>query len=122
MAATYAQRRALGDYGERLAARELEQRGLIVLDRNWRCSQGELDIVARIAETLVVCEVKTRSSDRFGSPVQGITAEKAERLHRLGFAWAAAHQVSFAQLRVDVVAVLLPRRSAPIVTCYPGLA
>ncbi|MEJ7628589.1 MAG: YraN family protein [Nocardioidaceae bacterium] len=121
MAATYAQRRALGEYGERLAAAELERRGLEVLERNWRCAQGELDIVARHRDLLVVCEVKTRSSDRYGSPVQAITPAKAERLHRLAFAWCAAHEVSFAALRVDVITVLLVRRSSPVVTHYAGL-
>jgi putative endonuclease len=122
MAATYVQRRALGDYGERLAVRELQRLGLAVLDRNWRCRQGEIDIVARHDQDLVVCEVKTRSSDRFGTAVEAITPEKAARLHRLGFAWATAHDHSFGRLRIDIVTVLLARRSAPVITHYAGLA
>ena len=122
MAATYAQRKALGDYGERLAAHELQRLGLTVLDRNWRCDRGEIDIVARQRDDLVVCEVKTRTTDRFGSAVEAITAAKAARLHRLGFAWATAHELTFARLRLDVVTVLLARRSAPVVTHYAGLA
>lgn len=122
MAATYAQRKALGDYGERLAANELIRRGLTVLDLNWRCREGEIDIVAKHGRTLVVCEVKTRRSDRFGSAVQAITPEKAARLHRLGLAWRVAHELSFDAMRVDVVAVLLARRAAPVVTYYEGLA
>jgi len=73
MSATYAQRKALGDYGERLAAAELERRGLEVLDRNWRCREGEIDIVARHRGSLVVCEVKTRRGDRYGSALEAIT-------------------------------------------------
>lgn len=122
MVATYAQRKALGDYGERLAANELVGRGLTVLDLNWRCREGEIDIVAKDGRTLVVCEVKTRSSNRFGSAVQAITPEKAARLHRLGRAWLVAHELGFDHLRVDVVTVLLARRSGPAVTYYEGLA
>jgi putative endonuclease len=122
MGTSYAQRRAVGEFGERLAARELQQRGLAVLDRNWRCREGEIDIVARHGPDLVVCEVKTRTSDRFGSAVEAITPVKAARLHRLGRAWAAAHGMSAAPLRVDVVTVLMARRARPVVTHYPGLA
>lgn len=87
MTTTHAQRKALGDYGERVAARFLSDHGMTVLDRNWRCPEGELDIVARDGDELVVCEVKTRTSLRFGTPVEAITTEKAQRLHRLGYRW-----------------------------------
>jgi putative endonuclease len=122
MSATYAQRRALGNFGERLAARELQRLGLAVLDRNWRCSQGEIDIVARQEDQLVICEVKTRSTDRYGTAVEAITAAKAARLHRLGAAWAATHSLTVASMRVDVVTVLLAGGAGPVVTHYPGLA
>lgn len=107
---THAQRRALGDYGERLAARHLEKAGLTVVDRNWRCTEGEIDIVAQDGSTLVVCEVKTRSSTRYGTPFEAITAQKAGRLHRLGVRWARAHKIGYVELRVDVVTVLVGRR------------
>jgi putative endonuclease len=110
MAATYAQRRALGAYGERLAVRTLESAGLEILDRNWRCPQGEIDIVAGSAGLIVVCEVKTRRGSRYGSPVEAITQEKAERLYRLGAAWSEAHSCADLRLRVDVVSVVLSRR------------
>jgi putative endonuclease len=122
MGATYAQRKALGDFGERLAARELERCGLEVLDRNWRCRQGEIDIVAADRGVLVVCEVKTRRSDRFGSAVQAITPAKAARLYRLGFAWCEAHGRLRGDLRLDIVTVLAARHHAPVVTHYAGLA
>jgi putative endonuclease len=111
MAATYAQRAALGAYGERLAVRALESSGLSVLDRNWRCPVGEIDIVAGCADLLVVCEVKTRRGDRYGSPLDAITAEKADRLYRLGAAWAVANCRPYRRLRVDVIAVRLSRGS-----------
>ena len=122
MAATYAQRRALGDYGERLAATELERQGLEVLDRNWRCAQGELDIVAHQGEVLVACEVKTRSSDRYGSAMEAITPAKAARLYRLAFTWRAQHAWPSSPVRVDVVTVVLAPRRPPVVTHYAGVA
>jgi putative endonuclease len=109
MTTTYAQRQALGAYGERLAVRALEAAGLEVLDRNWRCPQGEIDIVAGHAELVVVCEVKTRRGERFGSPAAAITPHKLERLYRLGAAWAEAHARAGSRLRVDVVSVRLTR-------------
>jgi putative endonuclease len=103
--ATHAQRKALGDLGERIAARHLAELGLHVLDRNWRCSAGEIDIVAADGDTVVVCEVKTRSNVRFGTPLEAITAAKAARLHRLGWMWIRAHDLRCSGLRVDVVAI-----------------
>ena len=112
---THAQRRALGDYGERLAARHLGAQGLEILDRNWRCPDGEIDILARDGSTLVVCEVKTRSTERFGSPLEAITPAKAGRLHRLGWQWMRAHGVPpGTDLRVDVVCVLFGGRKPSI--------
>jgi putative endonuclease len=122
MAATFAQRAALGAYGERLAIQQLEGAGLRVLDRNWRCSAGEIDIVAAAGQLLVVCEVKTRRGDRFGSPLEAITVDKAERLYRLGDAWAVAHGFSYQRLRVDVVAVRLSARGARRVEHLTGVS
>jgi putative endonuclease len=107
--ATHAQRKAVGGYGERLASRHLERRGMVVLDRNWRCAEGEIDIVARDGTTLVVCEVKCRTSTRYGTPFEAITPAKAQRLFRLGVRWARAHGLGFVDLRVDVVTVLIGR-------------
>jgi putative endonuclease len=108
---THARRQAVGEYGERLAVRHLAAQGLVILDRNWRCADGEIDIVARDATTLVVCEVKTRTSTRYGTPLEAINHAKARRLHRLGYRWLAAHDRGRPlALRVDVVSVLLDRR------------
>ncbi len=112
MTATHAQRKALGDFGERLAERHLVDAGMVVLDRNWRCAMGEIDIVARDGDVLVVCEVKTRSSDRFGTPLEAITALKAARLHRLAWAWVSAHELRCRAVRVDVICVLQARSAA----------
>jgi putative endonuclease len=110
MTATHAQRKALGDFGERLAAQHLVDLGLVLLDRNWRCNDGEIDIVALDGDVVVVCEVKTRTSARYGSPFEAITRNKASRLHRLGFAWLRAKGVRCAAVRVDVVAITRPGR------------
>ena len=106
MSSTQAERKALGDYGERLAAAHLVAKGFVVLDRNWRCSAGEIDVVAADGDTLVVCEVKTRSGSGFGTPLEAITPTKAGRLHRLGWMWVKHHHVRCAGLRVDVVAIV----------------
>ena len=73
----------LGREGEQVAAEYLERAGLRVLDRNWRCTEGEIDIVAAERQVMVVCEVKTRSSTRFGTPLEAITRHKQARLRRL---------------------------------------
>ncbi|MEE6272718.1 YraN family protein [Georgenia wangjunii] len=105
---------AVGAYGERVAAMMLTQAGLEVLERNWRCPEGELDIVARdpAADEIVFVEVKTRSSARFGHPAEAVVGRKAARLRRLAAAWLAAHDEHAAGVRIDVVAVW-PQPSGP---------
>jgi len=96
----------VGRYGEDVAARHLVQSGLVVLERNWRCSIGEIDIVARDGDTLVVCEVKTRRGLGYGSPLEAVTARKLQRLRRLAAQWVREHEVRPAAIRIDVVGVL----------------
>ena len=103
---------ALGARGEDAAASYLSDLGFEVLDRNWRCTEGELDIVARDGGVLVICEVKTRSGLRFGSPLEAVTTAKARRLRRLAGRWLTEHRTSranFAGVRFDVVGVLALR-------------
>jgi putative endonuclease len=102
----------VGAYGEQLAARYLVESGMQVLDRNWRCDQGEIDIVAMDGTCLVIVEVKTRRSLAFGSPVEAVTALKAARLRRLAGCWLTGHRRlvdSVADIRIDVIGVLRPR-------------
>jgi putative endonuclease len=101
---------AVGAYGERVAVRHLQQAGLVVLDRNWRCAQGELDIVAREGDTLVICEVKTRRGARHGTPAEAVVAAKAARLRRLAGAWIRSTGAHPDTVRFDVVSVR-PQRS-----------
>ncbi|MEI2712635.1 MAG: YraN family protein [Nocardioides sp.] len=118
---TAARRSALGRYGERVAARHLVEAGMTVLDRNWRCRQGEIDLVAREGEVLVVCEVKTRTSDACGSPHQAVTEDKLARLRRLAAAWVAAHQAKPQGIRIDLVAVMRPPKGAAVIDHVRGL-
>jgi putative endonuclease len=96
----------LGRQGEQQAAEYLQHAGMRILDRNYRCAEGEIDIVAAERRVLVVCEVKTRSGVRFGTPIEAITRQKRTRLRRLAVHWVLAHGVIFDELRVDVVGVL----------------
>lgn len=98
---------ALGKYGEELAARFLAKTGWRVVDRNWRCGAGELDIVAQRGAVLAVCEVKTRRSMRFGGPLEAVTPEKVQRLRRLAGMWMASHSEHAGSVRIDVIAVLV---------------
>jgi len=115
VAAMTTQRRAVGAYGERMAERHLREQGLVVLARNWRCADGEIDLILRDGEDLVFCEVKTRRGDRFGTPAEAIGADKIRRLRRLAARWLAQTQVRPREIRFDVVAVLPQRRGATVV-------
>ncbi len=114
-------RRALGRYGEAYAARHLVAQGMTLLDRNWRCRAGEIDLVLRDGRVLVVCEVKTRSSAAFGSPVEAVTDRKAGRLRRLAALWLAEHAVRPDEVRIDLVGVLAPPGATPQVEHLRGV-
>jgi putative endonuclease len=96
----------LGKYGEQLAADYLQRGGLRILARNWRCAEGEIDLVAADRRVLVAVEVKTRSSTAFGTPLEAVTRKKRSRLRRLAVQWVVANGVLFDEVRVDVVEVL----------------
>lgn len=101
-------RAGLGWTGEALAARRLEQAGYTIVDRRWRCRQGEIDLVARDGATLVFIEVRTRRGDERGAAVESITPVKAARLIRLADLYLAAHpDLGEPDRRIDVVAVQL---------------
>jgi putative endonuclease len=110
----------LGREGERLAAEHLVARGLVILARNWRRREGELDVVATDGQSLVVCEVKTRSGVGYGLPVEAVTRTKAARIRRLAHQWLAESRARFVEVRFDVVAVLLLPGRAPQVEHYEG--
>jgi putative endonuclease len=96
----------LGRAGEQAAADYLESCGLRILDRNWRGADGEIDIVAAERHVLVVCEVKSRTSARYGSPLEAVSRVKLGRLRKLAVQWLNAHGVRFDQVRIDVVGLV----------------
>lgn len=106
-------RNALGLAGERLAAELLEGRGMTVLDRNWRCPQGELDIVAADGETVVCCEVKARSGTDYGGPAYALNQEKAMRIRSAARSWLAERRLVGCPVRFDFVSVLWPPGRSP---------
>jgi putative endonuclease len=112
---------AVGRYGERVAAAHLAADGMQVLAINWRCRQGEIDIVAVDGPCLVVCEVKTRRSAVCGTPLEAVTPVKVARLRRLAAAWLADQDRHYADVRIDVVGVHRPPRGAAVVEHLRGV-
>jgi putative endonuclease len=111
----------LGSYGERVAAQRLVEQGMVLVDRNWRCELGEVDLVLRDGDVLVFCEVKTRSSSAYGHPLEAVTPAKGERLRRLAVRWVEEHGVDSPDTRVDLVGVLLAERGAAEVEHVRGV-
>jgi putative endonuclease len=112
---------AVGAYGERVAVRVLQDAGWEILARNWRGRDGELDVVAREGEDVVVVEVKTRTGTGFGHPAEAVTPVKIARLRRLAGEWLSTHDVRAAGVRIDVVAVQRGRTGAAVVEHLRGV-
>ena len=110
MAAAESKKR-IGVHGEDLACAELERQGLQVLERNWRCRLGEIDIVAAevgdAGLTLVFCEVKCRSGLGFGHPLEAITYAKMRTLRQLAALWLRQHHLKASSIRLDAIGVVL---------------
>ena len=113
-----------GRWGEDLAVRHLERLGLVILERNWRSRTGEIDIVAgdRATGTIVFCEVKTRSSEDFGSPLAAVTPRKVRRLRALASEWMRSHEHVAREVRIDVIGILLSTRGGPTIEHLRGVA
>jgi putative endonuclease len=94
-----------GRQGEELAAAWYRRHGYEIVERNWRCPTGEVDLIARRGGLLVVCEVKARRTDAFGPPAAAVGRVKQQRLRRLAAAWLATHDIHGVDVRFDVVAV-----------------
>ena len=112
-------RRALGIRGEDIAAIHLRNVGMLILDRNWRPHgsgvMGEVDVIARDGDTLVIVEVKTRRSLAFGAPVEAVTRRKIRQLRSLALAWLDERSIHALSLRFDVIAVTIPPAGQPVV-------
>jgi len=116
-------RAEIGALGEALAVDHLSALGLQVLERNWRCRYGELDIIGAdaITRTVVFVEVKTRTSDQFGGVEQAVTPDKVRRLRRLAGLWLAGQDGSWAAVRIDVIGVRIGRQRRPEITHVQGV-
>ena len=114
-------RAALGRWGEDLAARYLSEAGLVLVERNWHCRHGEVDIVARDGDCLVICEVKTRRTRRFGEPVEAVRHDKVLRLRRLATAYLAERRPGLPLVRIDVIGVLVPLGGPPEIRHVRGV-
>jgi putative endonuclease len=116
-------RAEIGALGEELAVEHLRSMRLRVLERNWRCRYGELDVIAADDEARVVVfvEVKTRTSDKFGGVEQAVTPVKVRRLRRLAGLWLAAQNGSWTDVRIDVIGIRLGRRRTPEITHVQGV-
>ncbi len=112
---------AVGRFGEQRAADQLQSAGMQILDRNWRCPDGELDIVARDGADLVFVEVKTRSTLAFGEPAEAVTAAKAARIRRLAMRWLAERwDGPRLEIRFDIVSVVRLAPGGPAVDHVPN--
>lgn len=122
MTKTYS-RAEIGALGEQLAVDHLRELGWTIVDRNWRCRYGELDVVAadEDAQMLVFVEVKTRTGEQFGGALAAVTPVKLRRLRRLAGLWLAGREERWAQLRIDVVAITIGRTRTPEITHLQGV-
>ena len=99
-------RRATGVAGEDAVAAWYVARGYEIVDRNWRVREGEIDVIARDARSVVFCEVKTRRGNAFGAPVEAVTPRKQQRLRLLARLWLADRTARVPALRFDVASVM----------------
>jgi putative endonuclease len=116
-------RAELGELGEQLAVDHLIGQGWVILDRNWRCRYGELDVIAAdpAAGTVVFVEVKTRTGDGFGGLAYAVPEAKVRRLRRLAGLWLKDQDERWAVLRIDVIGVRIGRRRTPEITHLQGV-
>lgn len=115
-----AERQLLGKAGEDLAAQALRQRGYAILDRNYRCRYGEVDIIGKLGEIVVFIEVKTRSSERYGAPQEAVTARKQRQLAMVAHHFLTEHGLGDSPCRFDVVAVLADGHGPAHIEIIPG--
>ena len=102
-----AARQGLGRTGERLAAEELARQGYSIIERNFRCRHGEIDLIAEEGNDLVFIEVKTRRGDAYGLPEEAVTLRKQQKIVQVATYYLDLHACSERAWRIDVVAVQL---------------
>jgi putative endonuclease len=118
-------RQQIGLRGEDLAVAELERQGMVIIDRNWRCRAGEIDIVAVDLEesrrSLVFCEVKCRTGLGFGAPLEAITYAKVRKLRQLAAEWLQANDITAGRIRLDAIGVVLLPHAEPQLSHVRGI-
>lgn len=112
----------LGRRGEQIATRWLEEHGYTILERNWRCPRGEIDVVSTIGESIVFVEVKTRSTLDYGHPFEAITAAKKARLRQLAVMWTTQSTLHSGLLRIDAIGILNAWSRTPCIQHLEGIA
>ena len=115
-----AQGKRLGERGEDAAVAFLERSGMTIVERNWRCPSGEIDIVALDGETLVLCEVKTRRTAAKGTPEEAVTPAKQRRYGRLAAAYVQASSLDEVSVRFDVVTLLVVAEDRALLRHFRG--
>ncbi len=114
-------KKSIGALGERLARTKLEDAGLTIVETNWRCARGEIDIVAQDGAEWVFVEVKTRTNDKFGTPEDSITPKKKQRMALVGEHYIDTHDID-AAWRIDLVAITFDAsRTLQRITHYPDI-
>jgi putative endonuclease len=111
----------VGRRGEDCAAEYLVASGYTLLARNWRCSQGEIDLIAARGGDIVFVEVKTRSGTGYGHPFEAITVAKLARLRRLAAAWCEQAAPRARRIRIDAIAVIARPGQDPVVEHLEGV-
>ena len=101
------ERKEIGAFGEKIAGEWLKKNGYAIIERNYRCKAGEIDIIACRAGTLVFTEVKTRTGDVFGTPAEAVDKRKQQHMHRAAAWYMQAHRIYDTPVRFDVVEVLI---------------
>jgi len=114
------EKHALGRAGEGVATEHLERQGLVELARNWRCPQGELDVVVTDGRQVIFCEVKTRSGVDYGAPLDAVGPDKVRRLRELARAWLTERGLTGVPVRFDVISILWPPRGPITLDHLPG--
>ncbi|RJO75307.1 YraN family protein [Nocardia panacis] len=114
-------KKALGAYGETLAAQYLLDTGMQIVARNWRCRYGELDLIARDERVTAFVEVKTRTGLGYGTPAESVTFAKRRRIRQLALFWLHEQEQPWRHVRFDVVSVLVTRGHRPVIDHLPGV-
>jgi putative endonuclease len=113
-------RQLLGRLGEAAAARHLVQSGWEILERNYRCHSGEVDLIARLQDTVAFVEVRTRASESYGTPEESITPSKARRMVRCALTYIGSHPDPRLAWRIDVIAVRVRQGRVVHLEQYPN--